>query len=97
MELSTADVVDLCVAYIELENEKFDLNMQVTAWQTALLINTGGNVKRKITPEKLYTPLAKQKKKGDASANKSYVDKQREELKKKFNIIQTGKHGECKN
>ena len=88
--------MDLCIAYLELENEKFDITMQVTAWQTALLINSSGNVKRKITPEKLYIPLEKQKKKGNATANRTYVDKQREELAKKFNINQTGKHGEYK-
>jgi uncharacterized protein YqeY len=72
-------------AYIEVYNEEFDIEMQRTAWFTALLMNASGNFKKRIKPEKLYTPLEKRKKQSK-EYHKEYVEKQREELKKKFNI-----------
>lgn len=40
------------------EQEAFDEKMQMVAWQTALLMNSTGNFKKKIKPTDLYTPLA---------------------------------------
>lgn len=36
------------------EKEDFELNMEMLAWQTALLMNATGNFKRKIKPSDLY-------------------------------------------
>lgn len=73
-------------AHVEVLNEDFDREMQRTAWFTSLLMNASGNYKKQIKPEKLYVPLEKQKAASDKTVNKSYVEQQREELKKKFNI-----------
>jgi hypothetical protein len=83
--LSARELVDMYEAYIEVFNEEYDIEMQRTAWFTALLMNASGNFKKRIKPEHLYTPLEKQKKR-TKEYQKEYVEKQREELKKKFNI-----------
>ena len=45
-------------AHSRAEQEAFDEKMQMVAWQTALLMNSTGNFKKKIKPTDLYTPLA---------------------------------------
>jgi hypothetical protein len=72
--------------HIEIINEDYDIEMQRTSWFTALLMNASGNFKKRIKPEKLYEPLEKRKKKKKKNFQKSYVENQRAELKKKFNI-----------
>ena len=42
---------------MQVEEEKIDINMQMLAWQTALLMNSTGNYKRKIKPEDLYKSI----------------------------------------
>lgn len=73
-------------AHIDYHNEQFDIEMQRTSWFTSLLMNASGNYKKNIKPDKLYTSVAEQKKKADGSLNKRYVEQQREQLMKKFNI-----------
>ncbi|HBI7084841.1 TPA: hypothetical protein K8M77_000312 [Clostridium perfringens] len=46
------------MAHIRAEQEAIDSQMQMLAWQTALLMNSTGNFKKKIKPTDLYTPLA---------------------------------------
>lgn len=85
--LSACELVDMYEAYVETLNEEFDQEMQRTSWFTALLMNATGNFKKRIQPEKLYVPLEKRTaKKEDKEFSKKYVESQREELKKKFNI-----------
>jgi hypothetical protein len=84
--LSAAELVDMYEAHIDAVNEEFDTEMQRTSWFTSLLMNATGNFKKRIKPDKLYTPLEKQKSKDTKENQQSYVDQQREELKKKFNI-----------
>ncbi|MDF2010192.1 hypothetical protein [Priestia megaterium] len=83
--LSTREFVDMYEAYIEREEETFDLEMQRTSWFTSLLMNATGNYKKEIKPDKLYQPLEKQKTQTE-EYQKEYVEKQREALKEKFNI-----------
>jgi hypothetical protein len=84
--LSARELVDMYEANVDVVNEEFDTEMQRTSWFTALLMNASGNFKKRIKPEKLYTPLEKQNKQSNKQFQKDYVEKQREELKKKFNI-----------
>lgn len=46
----------MVVAHMRKEKEIFDLNMEMLAWQTALLMNSTGNYKKKISPSDLYNP-----------------------------------------
>lgn len=45
-------------AQIRKDDEDFDIKMQMLAWQTALLMNSTGNYKKRIRPDDLYTTLA---------------------------------------
>lgn len=49
---------DWIKAHYRAEQEAFDEKMQMVAWQTALLMNSTGNFKKKIKPTDLYTPMA---------------------------------------
>jgi hypothetical protein len=69
----------------EIFEEEFDLEMQRTSWFTSLLMNVSGNLKKRIKPDKLYQPLDKRKPKS-YKEQKSYVESEREKLKRKFNI-----------
>lgn len=65
-ELYVLDLVILCdmiLAYMRVEEEIFDKEMIQLSWQTAILMNSTGNYKKKIKPEDLYVPLDEQKKK----------------------------------
>jgi hypothetical protein len=84
--LSAAELVDMYEAHVDSVNEEFDTEMQRTSWFTSLLMNATGNFKKRIKPDKLYTPLEKQKTKGNEQYHRDYVEQQRDELKKKFNI-----------
>lgn len=84
--LSAREVVDLFEAHIEVTNEVMDREYQRTAWFTALLMNASGNMKKNIKPDKLYVPMEKQKKAKAVDVQKQYVEDQRNELMKKFNI-----------
>lgn len=48
----------MILAQIKVEEENLDEQMQLMAWQTALLMNSTGNYKKKIKPKDLYTPMA---------------------------------------
>lgn len=60
---------DLVLAQLRKDEESFDEKMQMLAWQTALLMNSTGNFKRKIKPDDLYKPLAEAKKKEKQDGN----------------------------
>lgn len=83
--LSACELVDMHEATVDSVNEEFDTEMQRTSWFTSLLMNASGNYKKPIKPEKLYVPNAKQKSQ-TVEKQVDYVAKQREELRKKFNI-----------
>lgn len=48
----------MILAHNRIEEEEQDEKMQMLAWQTALLMNSTGNYKKKIKPKDLYTPMA---------------------------------------
>ena len=41
-------------AYISYSNDNIDNEMQIRAWQTSILINCMGTLKRKVKPKDLY-------------------------------------------
>jgi hypothetical protein len=84
-ELSARELVDMYEAKIGVTDEVLDREYQRTSWFTSLLMNATGNFKKKVQPDKLYIPLAKQKTQ-TVEYQKDYVEQQREELAKKFNI-----------
>lgn len=84
--LSACELVDMYEAFISASDEAFDIEMQRTSWFTALIMNSSGNFKKPIKPEKLYEPLEKRSQKSDTDKSVEYVKLQQEELKKKFNI-----------
>lgn len=51
----------MVLAHTRAEEEAFDMQMIMLSWQTALLMNSTGNYKKKIKPEDLYIPLEKQR------------------------------------
>lgn len=83
--LSARELLDMYEASSEITSEDFDIEMQRTSWFTSLLMNVSGNLKRRVKPDKLYTPLDKQKPKS-YEEQKAYVNDERERLKQKFNI-----------
>lgn len=75
-------------AEIDREVHEYDMEMRRLAWQTAYLMNSTGNYKSAVKPEKLYTPLDKIKEQQQQSVQqkKNDVQAQKEELKKTFGL-----------
>lgn len=63
-------------AQIRKDDEDFDIKMQMLAWQTALLMNSTGNYKKRIRPDDLYTTLA------EVNEKETLVTKDSSEVKK---------------
>ena len=80
---------DIILAFMQVEEEKIDVEMQMLAWQTALLMNSTGNYKKKIKPEDLYKSIAEIEKE-EEQKEMTLEDKQKlqEELLTLFNINQ---------
>ncbi|GAB6153738.1 hypothetical protein JCM17380_24880 [Desulfosporosinus burensis] len=58
------DILSVMIkAEIDKETHLYDLEMMKTAWQTAYIMNSTGNYKRPVKPEKLYDTMYAQKKK----------------------------------
>lgn len=62
-----------------MQEEDFDTKMQMVAWQTALLMNSTGNYKKKIKPVDLYTPLEEKK-----EQEQKHEEKTKEELQQEL-------------
>lgn len=86
-ELSLIEISEMLrgvMDWIEMETDRL---MQVTAWQTSLLMTASGNYKRGVKPDKLYEPLEKRKKKEtQKKSNRESIAKQRSELKELFGL-----------
>lgn len=61
-QINLWDLSDMVKAYSRKEEDEFDSKMQMVAWQTAMLMNSTGNFKKRIKPEDLYTPISELKK-----------------------------------
>lgn len=55
-ELDLYCLDEMIASQIRKNNEEFDIKMQMLAWQTALLMNSSGNYKKRIKPSDLYSP-----------------------------------------
>lgn len=76
-------------AQIRNDEETFDMNMQMLAWQTALLMNSTGNFKKKIKPSDLYSSDYAESKEQESVSNEDVSEvkkKLQEELLSTFNI-----------
>ena len=74
---------------MQVEEEQIDIKMQMLAWQTALLMNSTGNYKKKVKPEDLYKSIAEiEKEEKQKSMTVEDKKKLEEELLTLFNINQ---------
>lgn len=73
----------MILSFIKAEEESFDLKMQMLSWQTALLMNSTGNFKKKIKPDDLYTPLADIVEKGKRN-NEGFDAEERKRLQEEL-------------
>lgn len=87
-DMGLVDFLDIANAIHEEDEHYWDRVYQVTAWQSALLMNATGNYgKKQIKPEMLYkspfdqedTPVKKEK-------NRQYVAAEQEKLKELFGL-----------
>lgn len=60
-QLELLNLNDMVKAFSRKEEDEFDNKMQMIAWQTAMLMNSTGNYKKRIKPEDLYTPISELK------------------------------------
>lgn len=56
--LDPIELIEMVEGYISYANDEFDKDMHMLAWQTALLMNSTGNLKKHIKPKDLYNPNA---------------------------------------
>lgn len=92
-ELPLYDIYILLDAYYYNKLEEQDYDYRLTAWQTSLLINTCGKVKKKVQPKHLYKGidvyenLSKNGKEGRVGKDvKKYVENERSKLKEIFKL-----------
>lgn len=48
------ELVEMVEAHVSYSNDYADNKMQILSWQTSILINCMGTLKRKIKPKNLY-------------------------------------------
>lgn len=68
----------MVLAHMKAEEESFDRDMMLLSWQTALLMNSTGNYKKKIKPDDLYIPLETQREKAKVQAEGFNPEKRQE-------------------
>ena len=77
----------LIKAEMDKEVHQYDLEMRRIAWQTAYLMNSTGNYKRPVKPDKLYTPMEERNQiQLDEITKQENIQAKREELLKTFDI-----------
>jgi hypothetical protein len=84
MEMDLTALVVVLKAEIDKEYKEFDTKMRQLSWQTALIMNASGNLKRPVKPDKLYNPKETDKK--AKKENKRNIEMDRDELKKTFGL-----------
>jgi hypothetical protein len=84
MDIDLSVISRLIKAEIDKEAHERDIDMRMLSWQTAYLMNATGHFKHPIKPERLYKPVESEK--HSRKLNKGSVDKEREKLKKRFNL-----------
>lgn len=48
------ELVEMVEAHVSYSNDYIDNKMQILSWQTSILINCMGTLKRKVKPQDLY-------------------------------------------
>lgn len=48
------ELVEMVEAHISYSNDYIDNKMQILSWQTSILVNCMGTLKRKVKPKDLY-------------------------------------------
>lgn len=56
--LEPIELFEMVNAHVEYQNNQFDLDMNKLAWQTSILLNGMGTLKKKVKPTDLYNPNA---------------------------------------
>lgn len=79
-DIELSIIVEWLMYKLKSEEEELDKQMQIVAWQTALLMNATGNFKRKIKPNDLYTPVNNSYSKARGKENKNKEQLQAELL-----------------
>lgn len=70
------------------EADKFELQQRLFAWQTAHLMNASGNMKNRITVEKLLGKSNDNKPEDANKVDRDEKNRKLQELKEKFNSRQ---------
>lgn len=84
------DILSVMIkAEIDREVHLYDLEMMKTAWQTAYLMNSTGNYKRPVKPEKLYESIQAKKK----PVKHDDVKAKRDDLLRTFGLKDNDKAG----
>ena len=82
--MNVVDFFAMVEGKLSYERKMFDREMQRTAWQTSHIMNSSGNYKRAIKPEKLYkSPNSSKSRK---LHTKESAEKERQKLKKIFRL-----------
>lgn len=83
-------LADMLKAVIDLKEYELDVTMQVLAWQTAQLMNSTGNYKTAVKPDKLYKPMDKFKKQPAKVQKQENIEAKRKELLDLFGLANGG-------
>lgn len=79
--ITLAEIVEITEAIYFDSQQRTDSDLEITAWQTSLLMNATGNFKKQITPEML---LKKDKNKSDEGGDQPKSNKLDKEEKDKL-------------
>ncbi|WP_193635910.1 hypothetical protein [Bacillus paranthracis] len=83
-KLTMVELIDMVVAYNRKREQDLDLQMQVFAWQTALLMNSTGNYKKSIKATDLYKSSAEVAKAKAEVMTREEKNRKLSELEAKF-------------
>lgn len=83
--LEPVELYEMVEAYTIARNEEFKVDMQKLAWQTSIIINCMGTLKKKIKPTDLFNlDEGEDNQKGIKSVDKDEHKKLQEELLDSF-------------
>ncbi len=89
--LTYVEICDLLEAFVAEEERQDDIVNQRLSWQTALIMNSSGNLRKQVKPTDLYRPKYMEGQQEDTSQKvvKKFTSKEEktkylEELKSKF-------------
>ena len=74
----------MILSQVRKEEEEFDMKMQMLAWQTALLMNSTGNYKKRIKPTDLYAPDNNEAKEQENISGEDGVEMKKKKLQEEL-------------